>query len=216
MFRSALPHGERPPVGSSAGGGYSVSIRAPAWGATRARRPSLRSLQSFDPRSRMGSDGSFVPPSETLCGFDPRSRMGSDASGGTSQRSIAGFDPRSRMGSDYNEMAQMIAAECFDPRSRMGSDAVLVSARYARGEFRSALPHGERLDGRRRRTPARNVSIRAPAWGATPQRDLEQVIDAVSIRAPAWGATLGMEDQAYGGPVSIRAPAWGATVSRGD
>ena len=33
----------------------------------------------------------------------------------------------------------------------------------------------------------------------------------VSIRAPAWGATLFLTIAIFASPVSIRAPAWGAT-----
>src|SRR5436309_5644041 len=80
----------------------------------------------------------------------------------------------------------------------------------------------------------RDVSIHAPAWGATfalvawclatscfnprsrvgsdglPAYDVPGIVD-VSIHAPAWGATqghLGLHRQYQ---VSIHAPAWGAT-----
>ena len=55
-----------------------VSIRAPARGATHSRREHRGGLNSFDPRSRAGSDGCTVwMPSRRMC-FDPRSRAGSD------------------------------------------------------------------------------------------------------------------------------------------
>ena len=100
---------------------------------------------------------------------------------------------------------------CFNSRSRVGSDrlnAVLAEL-------------GE-------------VSIRAPAWGATAQAhhpgygrggfnsrsrvgsDKDDPADffvrAVSIRAPAWGATELVGAPHPGADVSIRAPAWGATM----
>ena len=77
------------------------------------------------------------------------------------------------------------------------------------------------------------VSIRAPAWGATSNppdtirnpmfqfalphgerptriRNFHSATD-VSIRAPAWGATLLVWPRRVVAAVSIRAPAWGAT-----
>src|ERR1700687_4463521 len=78
LFRSALPHGERPqhssfPVALGTvsirapawgatviscewGGLCIVSIRAPAWGATATLQLPCCTWHSFDPRSRMGSD----------------------------------------------------------------------------------------------------------------------------------------------------------------
>ena len=76
------------------------------------------------------------------------------------------------------------------------------------------------------------VSIRAPAWGATQVMPCGFGRTKVSIRAPAWGATSVVypprrrggfnsrsrvgSDQSITNPpinksVSIRAPAWGAT-----
>ena len=55
---------------------------------------------------------------------------------------------------------------CFNSRSRVGSD--LFSGNQA-----SCV----------------EVSIRAPAWGATLHRELVKAVPKVSIRAPAWGAT---------------------------
>ena len=60
-----------------------------------------------------------------------------------------------------------------------------------------------------------NVSIHAPAWGATFSRRISLGVSLVSIHAPAWGATDITEQprDAYG--VSIHAPAWGATPQKG-
>ena len=62
-----------------------------------------------------------------------------------------------------------------------------------------------------RTAAAMTVSIRAPAWGATGDITLTSFAGGVSIRAPAWGATLDKGDQHQRPAVSIRAPAWGAT-----
>ena len=57
-----------------------------------------------------------------------------------------------------------------------------------------------------------DVSIRAPAWGATKAARGKDGVTDVSIRAPAWGATIDREIRQRRNHVSIRAPAWGATA----
>ena len=60
--------------------------------------------------------------------------------------------------------------------------------------------------------PQGDVSIHAPAWGATSGNRTGSGALRVSIHAPAWGATSG-SGYGYGsGEVSIHAPAWGATA----
>ena len=57
------------------------------------------------------------------------------------------------------------------------------------------------------------VSIRAPAWGATFPSCRTCRTGRVSIRAPAWGATRLRCKWLRKRGVSIRAPAWGATMT---
>ena len=77
----------------------------------------------------------------------------------------------------------------FNPRTRVGCDA----------------PDGKS------ETISLEVSIHAPAWGATMPNLRHYYRITVSIHAPAWGATLGAHVHADLGLVSIHAPAWGAT-----
>ena len=101
----------------------------------------------------------------------------------------------------------------FDPRPRVGGDNMSGCS-----------------------APAIDVSIHAPAWGATKDTVLDREIRIVSIHAPAWGATphniprhrslvcfdprprVGgdMQDRIVEAKVivSIHAPAWGATLAR--
>ena len=65
--------------------------------------------------------------------------------------------------------------------------------------------------GRRNASFQGRVSIHAPAWGATPGRHVPPPLRRVSIHAPAWGATRGHVEIRLALPVSIHAPAWGAT-----
>ena len=77
--------------------------------------------------------------------------------------------------------------------------------------FQFALPRGERRAGCHGRGTVLQVSIRAPAWGATSDAGVTGLVNGVSIRAPAWGATIGGLKMLPNVAVSIRAPAWGAT-----
>ncbi len=56
-----------------------------------------------------------------------------------------------------------------------------------------------------------NVSIHAPAWGATTIVGELHITPEVSIHAPAWGATHTDNHANEDDDVSIHAPAWGAT-----
>ena len=77
-------------------------------------------------------------------------------------------------------------------------------------KFQSAHPHGVRFFIYLCPVVLRNVSIRAPAWGAIVEVDKIDVLLGVSIRAPAWGAIIPPPARLPGFRVSIRAPAWGA------
>ena len=55
-FQSTLPHGERQVAMALKIDPRSVSIHAPAWGATKYNCGRTSSLYRFNPRSRMGSD----------------------------------------------------------------------------------------------------------------------------------------------------------------
>ena len=59
----------------------------------------------------------------------------------------------------------------------------------------------------------RDVSIHAPAWGATINSIETDRLRTVSIHAPAWGATKPLLRLVKDINVSIHAPAWGATCT---
>ena len=122
----------------------------------------------------------------------------------------------------------------FNPRSRMGSDTVKGDDFGAWLEFQSTLPHGERPDLIVYDYLTGEVSIHAPAWGATGFDRMGGNSGYVSIHAPAWGATVrsifffiphilfqstlphgerlnSIQEPDRLQEVSIHAPAWGAT-----
>ncbi len=80
-------------------------------------------------------------------------------------------------------------ARMFHPRARVGRDIMLIWP-TARTSFQSTRPRGARPTMDRRSFRAHQVSIHAPAWGATVYRRAPpDVRGNVSIHAPAWGAT---------------------------
>ena len=100
--------------------------------------------------------------------FNPRSREGSDDYIFlTVDCNHASFNPRSREGSDLNRYGIVPYLSCFNPRSREGSD---------------------NSDGFL--YTSHNVSIHAPAKGATDDVCFCCQIICVSIHAPAKGATM--------------------------
>ena len=101
----------------------------------------------------------------------------------------------------------------FNPRARMGRDKGFLAGGFKGITFQSTRPHGARRILQIRCKETVNVSIHAPAWGATkisplkmptrtsfnPRARMGRDLDLsgvssppsiVSIHAPAWGATL--------------------------
>ena len=78
--------------------------------------------------------------------------------------------------------------------------------------FQSALPRGERLSIFRSLRIFFQISIRAPARGATMDALQTLYNTLISIRAPARGATYGFGKDRLTRVISIRAPARGATM----
>ncbi len=99
------------------------------------------------------------------------------------------FNPRSREGSDRPQYRTIIhSIVYFNPRSREGSDDAPETVYFVR-----------------------EISIHAPAKGAT--QNSEGLTDhvGISIHAPAKGATRGTAPISGGIQISIHAPAKGAT-----
>ena len=117
----------------------------------------------------------------------------------------------------------------------MGRDRAYANQAAAIDMFQSTRPRGARHYQDLQRTQSADVSIHAPAWGATVHCCAHSKrLYLVSIHAPAWGATGPCHSTKYtrhgfnprarvgrdqlpgcllGLPlVSIHAPAWGATL----
>ncbi len=168
-----------------------ISIHAPAWGATPipSSLPSRWRFQSTHPRGvRRGR---------------PR---GDHPRGGH-------FNPRTRVGCDRPSSPARASAYYFNPRTRVGCDFSGQAARSAAFGFQSTHPRGVRPRLSYLSISALNISIHAPAWGATLIMTVAKIERAISIHAPAWGATTYSVILLLIKHISIHAPAWGATFA---
>ena len=77
-----------------------VSIHAPAWGATDAAQGAAPALWGFNPRARVGRDGYIAERLAGSAGFNPRARVGRDGRQPLRPSSTACFNPRARVGRD--------------------------------------------------------------------------------------------------------------------
>ena len=116
----------------------------------------------------------------------------------------------------------------------MGCDAGVYERARDAWAFQSTHPRGVRQTEVREARTWRDISIHAPAWGATNHTRSPPQLSCISIHAPAWGATswsltrcaphinfnprtrVGCDVYDYiqhiGFTISIHAPAWGATA----
>ena len=167
-----------------------ISIHAPAWGATRLDATSARLPGNFNPRSRMGSDlegvGHLVADELEFQSTLPH-----------------GERPNSYGTSIRRSIFQSTLPHGERPASVPNCGRLLI--------FQSTLPHGERHNESRVGPAMLEISIHAPAWGATGRVRGEQGARGISIHAPAWGATAAGRVVVVLEPISIHAPAWGAT-----
>ena len=200
-FQSAPPRGGRLAAVENLLDAWDVSIRAPAWGATSlASALAEPTNRSFNPRPRVGGD----PPNRVhqLERRPIRVSIRAPAWGATrvltsrTQHDSTKFQSAPPRGGRPGVGLRRLRTDqpCFNPRPRVGGDS---SQQPARASWRRC-----------------QVSIRAPAWGATSFRLSGGGILEVSIRAPAWGATSVPGRGPVFHVVSIRAPAWGATRQR--
>ena len=121
----------------------------------------------FNPRARVGRDPPAYLHPYDLCHFNPRARVGRDSMLRNFLLCFTNFNPRARVGRD--DIPPRARQRCmdFNPRARVGRD-------HNANTFLADL----------------EISIHAPAWGATPVERRKRKGKRISIHAPAWGATV--------------------------
>ena len=215
-----------------------VSIHAPARGATPAAQLAAKWYRSFNPRARAGRDhqaGGLCRRQRLFQSTRPRgARRGTGVV--VLDVALVSIHAPARGATCRGGEALSVHVRRFNPRARAGRDRKV--ARYrghtrgvsihapARGAtlarpsrrrhgfvFQSTRPRGARPISHCRRIEREHVSIHAPARGATRQRVAAADDARVSIHAPARGATRALVATTSLSTVSIHAPARGATSS---
>ena len=167
VFQSTRPRGARPDYQSLYNMVNFVSIHAPAWGATWPATRSCPVSSSFNPRARVGRDESSMIKS-------------------LEEGVFQSTRPRGARLSEHRCCERLSAFQSTRPRgARRGWQRPLTTP----GSFQSTRPRGARQAFRLEIERDRDVSIHAPAWGATRRYGPLLRNTTVSIHAPAWGAT---------------------------
>ena len=99
----------------------------------------------------------------------------------------------------------------FNPRTRTGCDAYTGTISSAAINISIHAPARGATDGMTQLTADVVISIHAPARGATPLKKRSESSILISIHAPARGATCGQKVDWSSDKISIHAPARGAT-----
>ena len=178
-------------------------------GRDRGLRPSCTCSPCFNSRARVGRDPRRTPPTRRRSRFNSRARVGRDkevrameyieqvsihapAWGATRTRSTASrgetFQFTRPRGARPVSPPRPRGRCSFNSRARVGRD----TTRRISGDralFQFTRPRGARPDKDEAFTALSEVSIHAPAWGATDRGGDLVAGDVVSIHAPAWGAT---------------------------
>ena len=99
--------------------------------------------------------------------FNPRARAGRDSATGCCMSRPMCFNPRARAGRDSFLSFRLNHIPGFNPRARAGRDMSLSLLVCSMRSFQSTRPRGARPGARYHRIAESNVSIHAPARGAT-------------------------------------------------
>jgi len=210
LFQSTRPRGARLCIKPSPLS-LRVSIHAPAWGATAANASMITSsgFQSTRPRGARRSP----PP---IC------------------ERTAGFQSTRPRGARLFLLGEEIQYRKFQSTRPRGARRVRKSRRIGAMMFQSTRPRGARLDVVMILSTSQQVSIHAPAWGATTDGKKVLLFKWFQSTRPRGarpigylrkkkmrsfnprarvGRDLASDSDIPSSRVSIHAPAWGATSS---
>ena len=160
-------------------------------GVRQKKKISTKILCCFNPRTRMGCDEILRRARGYPCSFNPRTRMGCDKAMSRCTTLLWSFNPRTRMGCDPVTDAALLSVRSFNPRTRMGCDLQ---------DFMTIFK--------------KQVSIHAPAWGATCARRRTAALMRSFNPRTRMGCDVPVIQVGNSSLVSIHAPAWGATPQK--
>ena len=168
MFQSTHPRRVRPEQGEKPRAdrkGFNPRTRE---GCDGARSTRLRPTSSFNPRTREGCDAARRLRGPRLYRFNPRTREGCDSAPYGSPGIWTCFNPRTRDGCDPSTSCRTrMPLLSFNPRTREGCDWNAISGIPQKIMFQSTHPRRVRLEVVREVVREVQVSIHAPAKGAT-------------------------------------------------
>ena len=167
-FQSTHPRGVRPQRNCCDISPSRVSIHAPAWGATFTGKQIGLILISFNPRTRVGCDD------EKLLKMSHMERFQSTHPRGVRQSNRFDFWQKEYVsihapawGATMSLLLTACNTSSFNPRTRVGCDTLSFVQDDPFWPFQSTHPRGVRRSLIRKGVYSHNVSIHAPAWGAT-------------------------------------------------
>ena len=169
--------------------GFTISIHAPARGATSIFCSAFHKLQYFNPRSREGSDENYIHAFSLYLHFNPRSREGSDYALYDDVSDHVLFQSTLPRGERRLQKLYATLYRHFNPRSREGSDTTVLPGRPKPFIFQSTLPRGERRQNSSGIATAVVFQSTLPRGERHYRRQYPQGSHPISIHAPARGAT---------------------------
>ena len=143
----------------------------------------------FNPRTRMGCDTDNVFQADTMRCFNPRTRMGCDVLNPHCHQVRDEFQSTHPHGVRHKVVTLSHLPTKFQSTHPHGVRLSLIGVLKSISRFQSTHPHGVRRRFTKDPWLLWQVSIHAPAWGATIYQDFFRRPEWVSIHAPAWGAT---------------------------
>mgnify|MGYP001324571216 CR=1 FL=1 len=144
VFQSTRPRGARPALPKLSYRQPSVSIHAPARGATLPGQRGCLVLQSFNPRARAGRDSWRTINFTSTPSFNPRARAGRDLSArGAALGSSVSIHAPAR-GATKTGARRSGLGSGFNPRARAGRDALNRYFGTGIAAFQSTRPRGAR------------------------------------------------------------------------
>ena len=143
-----------------------VSIHAPAWGATVLSVQTLRRATSFNPRARVGRDHGIevVRVSKRVSIHAPA--WGATLGGALGNLLFGGFNPRARVGRDSGANRKFVAAVRVSIHApAWGATSRYVTTSGDPPSFQSTRPRGARRYQHNRMTRfKKSGEVRDPEW----------------------------------------------------
>ena len=180
------------------------------------RDPTSRSPRAsrhhFNPRARVGRDAAEEVARLDLAISIHAPAWGATVEAGRCKLELTFQSTRPVWGRDGLCAFRIPSTRDFNPRAPHGGATYAPALLDAAGLISIHVPRVGRDRYHRFYNRGRQISIHAPAWGATCRVARDIMHFAISIHAPAWGATRTAEAATLAGTISIHAPAWGATM----